>query len=130
MICYKNKKSRCRCSTSAYFSRESYEELLRFIDNGGTVAEWDRMKKSNIDKSKKSATLKINIQLFAKNVEDFETIILPKKEYAHIMSEIATNITEEQSKKKVIKKLIGDYCYTVENNGFGNYRVIGKELIE
>lgn len=58
MICYKNKKSRCRCSTSAYFSRDNYEELLRFIDNGGTVAEWDRMKKSNIDKSKKSGIIK------------------------------------------------------------------------
>lgn len=120
---------RCRCSTSAYFSRESYEELLRFIDNGGTVAEWDRMKKSNIDKSKKSATLKINIQLFAKNVEDFETIILPKKEYAHIMSEIATNITNEQKNEKVFSKSIGDYIYTVENKGFGDYRVIKKVKI-
>ena len=50
---------RCRCSTSAYFSRESYEELLRFIDNGGTIAEWDKMKKSNIDKSKKSGIMKL-----------------------------------------------------------------------
>ncbi len=46
------------------------------------------------------------------------------------MSEIATNITEEQSTKRVIKKHIGDYFYTVENIGFGNYRVIGKDLIE
>ncbi len=33
-------------------------------------------------------------------------------------------------KRRVIKKHIGDYIYTVENKGFGNYRVIGKDLIE
>ena len=62
--------------------------------------------------------------------EDFATIILPKNEYSHVMNEIATNLTEEQSKKKVFSKHIGDYIYTVENNGFGNYRVIKKKKIE
>lgn len=30
----------------------------------------------------------------------------------------------------MFSKRIGDYIYFVENNGFGNYRVIGKEPIE
>ena len=70
------------------------------------------------------------MQFFGKKSEDFVTIILPRQEYAHIMSEIATNISEGQKNKKVFKKPIGDYIYTVENNGFGNYRIIGKAKIE
>ena len=35
--------------------------------------------------------MKINIQLFAKKSEDFKTVFLPEQEYAHVMSEIATN---------------------------------------
>ena len=91
----------------------------------------------SIDKSIQSGILESNgnrinigMQFFSKSIEDFATIILPKDEYAHVMSEIATIITEEQSTKRVIKKHIGDYIYTVENKGFGNYRVIGKDLIE
>ena len=60
----------------------------------------------------------------------FETIYLPKQEYAHVMSEIASNITEEQQKQKVLTKPIGDYFYTFENNGFGEYRIIGKKPID
>ena len=84
---------------------------------------------SGIIKSNK-APLKINIQLFAKPSEDFPTVILPKAEYAHIMSELETNITLEQRSKKVFKKAIGDYYYTIENNGAGNYRIIGKKAIK
>ena len=70
------------------------------------------------------------MQFFAKKSEDFATIILPKQEYAHVMSEIATNISNEQRNRKVFKKAVGNYMYTVENNGFGNYRIIGKVKIE
>jgi len=74
----------------------------------------------------KTSSLKLNLQLFAKKAEDYATVVLPKAEYAHVMSEIATNLTEAQSKKQVFSKHIGDYIYTVENKGFGNYRVIDK----
>ena len=115
-------------SFSAYMKGErklldpEYVKFLdeKAIDNGG---------KSGILKSSDNH-VRISMQFFSKNIEDFATIILPKDEYAHVMSEIATNLTEEQSTKRVIKKHIGDYIYTVENKGFGNYRVIGKDLIE
>ncbi|MCI6771811.1 MAG: hypothetical protein PUF31_06515 [Oscillospiraceae bacterium] len=48
---------------------------------------WDRY----VDNSKKHGKMKINIQLFAKKSEDFKTVFLPEQEYAHVMSEIATN---------------------------------------
>ncbi len=40
-----------------------------------------------------NTSLKINIQLFARKSSDFPTVYLQKQEYAHVMSEIATNIT-------------------------------------
>lgn len=82
-----------------------------------------------LTEEKKSATINIGTQYFARKSEDFPTIILPKKEYAHVMSEIASNITDVQKSKKVFRKPIGNYIYTVENNGFGQYRIIGKDLI-
>ena len=84
--------------------------------------------KSGIIKANKP--LKINIQLFARPSKEFPTVFLPKKEYAHVMSELETHITLEQRRKKVFRKAIGDYIYTVENNGAGNYRIIGKRKIE
>ena len=71
-----------------------------------------------------------SVKVFAKGSKDFPTVALPKQEYAHVMSEIATNLTAEQEAKSVFRKPIGEYIYTVENNGFGNYRVIGKDLID
>lgn len=102
-----------------------------------TPAEAKELESKVLDKSGKNGIInpegnriQISMQHFAKKAEDFETIFLPKDEYAHVMSEIASNLTEEQASKRVIKKHIGDYIYTVENKGFGNYRVIGKDLIE
>ena len=65
-------------------------------------------------------------QLALFNSKSIKTIILPKQEYAHIMSEFATNMSKEQRQQPIVSKAIGDYIYTIENNGFGNYRVIGK----
>lgn len=120
----------CRCSTAAYEDSEEYEAWLDHLDKGGTTEEFNKMKSNGLTKSVKNSKIKINIQLFAKKSEDFPTVTLPEKEYGKVMHEIATNITEVQKRKKVFKKFIGDYVYTVENNGFGNYRIIGKDIIE
>lgn len=99
------------------------------------LREWETQKEHNsVAKSNDSDIIlsrrvPINIQLFAKKIEDFKTLFLPKNEYAHVMSEIATNLTEEQSRKRIFSKHIGDYIYTVENRGFGDYRVIKKVKI-
>lgn len=57
------------------------------------------------------------------------TVRLPKAEYAHVMSEIATHITNEQREQKVFSKNIGNYIYTVENYFDNTYRVIDKSKI-
>lgn len=71
--------------------------------------------------------VKIGVQFFAKNASSCKTIKLSTKEYAHVMSELMTNITEAQKKHPTVIKLIGNFMYTFENNFDGTYRVIGKK---
>lgn len=72
---------------------------------------------------------KIGLQLFAKKPSDFKTIRLPKKEYAHVMSEIATHITAEERTKDTVVKYIGQYRYMAQNLHDGTFRIIGKSRI-
>lgn len=78
----------------------------------------------------KNLPMKINLQFFASDSKDYDTIFLPKEEYAKIISEFNTNMSDKQRKQKVVTKAIGNYYYTIENNGFNNYRVIDKEPID
>lgn len=94
-----------------------------------TYSEWQNWKTS-IANSEKGSTMKIGLQFFARSSKDYKTIELPKQEYAHVMSELATHLTAAQRKQKVVTKAIGNYIYTIENNGFSNYRIIGKEIID
>jgi len=85
--------------------------------------------KKLIEKSDSNGTIISELSAYGRSSKNYPTIYLQKQEYAHVMSEIATHITEEQKAQSVFSKAIGDYIYTVENNGFGDYRVIGKKLI-
>ena len=58
------------------------------------------------------------------------TVYLEKQEYAHVMSEINTWYKKEYAKKRIIRKAIGDYIYTFENNGYNDYRIINKARID
>ena len=40
------------------------------------------------------------------------TLLLPRDEYAHVMSEINTWYRKDYDSKKIIHKCIGDYVYT------------------
>ena len=75
--------------------------------------------------------LRISMQFFAhRNSEDFPTVRLPKQENAHVMSEIASHLTEGDKASPVFVKRIGNYMYTIENHGFGDYRIIGKRRMK
>lgn len=74
--------------------------------------------------------LRADFEFVKRGTSSFETVFLPKNEYAHVMSELAQNLTKEEQMKSIITRPIGNYSYTVENNGFGNYRVIGKKPID
>ena len=58
--------------------------------------------------------------------KEIETVYLPGEEYAHVMQELNTHTNDEQKEMSVFTKAIGNYIYTVENNGIGEYRIIGK----
>ena len=86
----------------------------------------DKIKK----KDSKNTYIDMDLQYFSMDSKDYPTIHLDKDEYAHVVSELNTHMTEEQRNKKIVRKAIGEYIYTVENNGFNDYRVIDKELID
>ena len=73
---------------------------------------------------------KINSALADRSTSKRKTLILPKKEYAKVMSEIATHISNEQRQQEAFTKCIGDYMYYVENGLDGTYRIIGKRKIK
>lgn len=56
----------------------------------------------------------------------YKQILLPKDEYAHIMSELNTNLSEEDRKHAIITKTIGNYEYTFINKGFNDYIFVKK----
>ena len=102
---------------------DSLAEPPETLDNSG---------KSDILEAGKNCPLRIDMQFFGhKEPSDFKTILLPKEEYAHVMHEVATNITEIQMNQLFFSKEIGDYLYTfVNEGGFGEWRIVGKEKIE
>ena len=57
-------------------------------------------------------------------------IFLLPDEYSMVMSAFNTDLTEEERKQRIISKAIGDYVYTIINNGYNEYIVIGKNPIE
>ena len=61
---------------------------------------------------------------------DIPTVKLPRAEYAMVMHELATNLTEDEREQRIITRNIRNHTYVVVNNGFGNYRVIKKKTIK
>lgn len=86
-----------------------------------------RKSKDSVDKISKG--VKMNLQYFAKRAGSRKTVHLSIQEYAHVMSELRTNITKEEKLKTIIRKPIGDYMYSFENHFDDTYRVIGKRKI-
>ena len=58
--------------------------------------------------------------------KNHEELVLPKDEYAHVMSELNTHMSEKDRRKKFLVKPIGNYYYVVRNKGFDKYTIIGK----
>ncbi len=59
-----------------------------------------------------------------------KAVPLERKEYANVMSELNTHLTKEELKGGITSRAIGNYLYTVEVNSFGDYVIIGKEIIK
>lgn len=109
------------------YSRELVQEQVAKNNQSPFTAASENV---NISKDDGNNSLEPELQLFAKKPSEYKTVFLPEKEYSKVMHEISTNLTNEQNNSKMFSKHIGEYIYFVENNGFGNYRVIGKEPID
>jgi hypothetical protein len=60
---------------------------------------------------------------------NYKQIVLPKDEYANIMSQLNTFMSDEDRKHALVIKPIGNYYYTVINHGFDDYIIVGKRPI-
>ena len=63
------------------------------------------------------------------NSSALKTVLLPKREYAKIMSEVATHISDAQRKQPIFQKAVGNILYTLENGFNGTYRVVDRRRI-
>lgn len=107
----------------------TYVITERKVKNGGVRNGPPYPLEEKKDFTKPSSYVKIGSKLVGKNSVKRKTVKLSSREYAHVMSELATNITNEQRRMSVITKPIGDYIYTFENNFDNTFRVIGKKKI-
>ena len=129
----------------AFLKRLNKTQLNQILGKSGAVAwekgkDWQTYARGWIRPKRPESRLtnyfaddkmfKIILQMHAKKISDYPTIRLSKKEYAHVMSELNTHLSEEQRKRHVVVKAIGNYVYTLENLGFNNYRIIGKSDID
>lgn len=81
-------------------------------------------------KSSSNVIIKAENEFAHKGTDSIPTVHLPKEEYAHVMSELNTHISDEQRAQFIVAKAIGNYVYTIENYGFNEYRIIGKKKIK
>ena len=75
-------------------------------------------------------TLKnINTQLFSQKLNSDKIVRLSKNGYAHVMSELSTNITNTQRSQPTIIKNIGKHKYTFKNNFDNTFDIIDRKII-
>ena len=101
--------------------------FIYILSSNGELYHWGvKGMKWGVRRERTPTQLKIGLQFFAKKASSRKTVKVSKKEYAHVMSELATNITHEQKQYPTIIKFIGDHVYTFENNFDNTYRIIGR----
>lgn len=103
-----------------------------FNDNVATDDEWneaDHPRKPNgqfgegggkVEKSQRSDKIRKRTR---------KKVQLPKDEYAKVIHELNSNLPSELKNKKMFRRSIGNYTYKIQNNGFNEYKIIGKQEI-
>ena len=62
----------------------------------------------------------------AKRRQKTRPIKLSRKEYAKVMHNLNTHLSDEEKQKDALQKCIGNYLYIIQNNGFNNYVILGR----
>ena len=74
----------------------------------------------NVEKSQRSDKIRKRTR---------QEVQLPKDEYAKVIHELNTNLPSELKNKKIFRRSIGNHTYKIQNNGFNEYKIIGKQEI-
>lgn len=82
-----------------------------------------------MSKRKKTVLSAVNIRGKIAEAFSCEQILLPSDEYAKVMSEFNTHMSEEERNRRYVTKPIGDYYYTIINKGFNEYIIVDKSPI-
>ena len=95
------------------------------------------------DQLKRTSDVDGNINLYDKLVNPKQLLKKPKlggkmnyikdmtkEEFARVTSEFNTNLSAEERNKKFVAKAVGNYYYKARNNGFNDYKFIGRYLID
>ena len=100
----------CRCSTSAYSgSREDFDKMLDFLANGGTEAEWEKMKAKggkDTTKAKTAGILPAN-----------EEMAVKRKAVAEYMENLGAKV-DEQGNVTLYHATSSDIAKKIRENGF------------
>ncbi len=105
-------------NSTNFFNSDEWEESKHPRKENGQFGEGGSGK---VEKSQRSDKIRKRTR---------KEVLLPKDEYARIMSELNTNLSKEVRKKKHITRFIGNSVYRIENNGFNNYKITGKYEID
>ena len=119
----------CRCTmrliVEGVNSKSAADYQQRSVE---AFTDWLAQKGRQI---KPQPKVKIPTQFFAKRTpDDYDGIWLSKREYAEVMSEIATHITSRQRRMRYFQKHIGNYIYTIRVDGVNDFTIMGKERID
>lgn len=64
------------------------------------------------------------------NRTGLKPIFIEKEEYANLLSELNTNLPASMKNKKIITWRVGSYQYRIINNGFNEYIITERIIIE
>ncbi len=111
--------------------RDIQKKYTEVANTAGFKERWEKMDVASYSSETPQSKTKIGLQFFAKPaISKLQTYYLPKDEYAHVMSELATNLTEEEKMLGTYTKRIGNSIYTVVYNGNLDFRVVGKKVYD
>lgn len=137
----------CKCSTTGYIESDEEYEKWFYETTGKHSAQYelDNKQSKEYDNNPQVKEKKINARfktgrMTLKEYEEYRRELesvgdvkpkkLPKAEYARVMSELNTHMSDEDRKHAIVHKAIGNFVYTIVNRGYNDYIITDKDLID
>ena len=104
---------------------EYYKKYVEGLSNKTEDLHKYRALVNNVDNVGKNEVLYDKI-----NRTGLKPIFIEKEEYANLLSELNTNLPASMKNKKIITWRVGSYQYKIINNGFNEYIITERIIIE